>query len=126
MYAKGVEGTGKGSTRSENKGEYESKHKPELEAAGIDLYNRLAWFVGRAEEKDSGAPYVIAFSETGNDSAEGTERWDATLKGAEGFVVAKHVIIATGGRPWMPSPREVPGAEQYALTSDDIFSSGGE
>jgi len=33
---------------------------------------------------------------------------------------AKHIIIATGGRPYVPD--NVPGAREVAITSDDIFS----
>ena len=33
---------------------------------------------------------------------------------------AERILIATGGRPWMPSPEEVPGIE-HAITSDEAF-----
>ena len=35
-------------------------------------------------------------------------------------VTAERILIATGGRPWMPSPDAVPGIE-HAITSDEIF-----
>ncbi|XP_055388757.1 thioredoxin reductase-like [Condylostylus longicornis] len=34
----------------------------------------------------------------------------------------KYILIAVGGRPNVPSEEEVPGAQQYAITSDDLFS----
>jgi len=34
-------------------------------------------------------------------------------------ITAKHILIATGGRPRYP---DIPGAKDYAITSDDIFS----
>lgn len=41
-------------------------------------------------------------------------------KGQEKELVADHILIATGGRPLIPD--DVPGAREFALTSDDIFS----
>lgn len=35
---------------------------------------------------------------------------------------AKYILIAVGGRPHVPSAEEVPGAAEYAITSDDLFS----
>ncbi|XP_011551233.3 thioredoxin reductase 1, mitochondrial isoform X1 [Plutella xylostella] len=44
----------------------------------------------------------------------------ATLKnGSKKEVTAKHVVIAVGGRPHYP---DIPGALDYCITSDDIFS----
>lgn len=37
-------------------------------------------------------------------------------------LTAKHILIAVGGRPYIPSEDEVPGAKTYAITSDDLFS----
>ncbi|XP_043281869.1 thioredoxin reductase 1, mitochondrial isoform X2 [Venturia canescens] len=42
-----------------------------------------------------------------------------TSKGEEKILTAKTVIIAVGGRPRYP---EIPGAVEYGITSDDIFS----
>ena len=33
---------------------------------------------------------------------------------------ADHILIATGGRPTMPSPSEIPGAE-HGISSDGFF-----
>lgn len=41
-------------------------------------------------------------------------------KGSEKRVTAKNIIIAVGGRPSLPT--EIPGAVEYGITSDDIFS----
>jgi len=40
-------------------------------------------------------------------------------KGKEGKVTSKYFIIAVGGRPRYP---DIPGAKEYGVTSDDIFS----
>jgi thioredoxin/glutathione reductase (selenoprotein) len=42
------------------------------------------------------------------------------LKGQQYELTAEHILIATGGRPTIPS--DVPGAKEYAISSDDIFS----
>lgn len=44
----------------------------------------------------------------------------AKLKnGTERVLTTSHVIIAVGGRPNYPN---IPGAKEYCITSDDIFS----
>ncbi|KAJ9443039.1 Thioredoxin reductase SEP1 [Diplonema papillatum] len=40
-------------------------------------------------------------------------------KGAKETITARRIIVATGGRPSYP---EIPGAKEYGITSDDIFS----
>lgn len=37
----------------------------------------------------------------------------------ETIITAKHVLLATGGRPRYP---DIPGAKEFCITSDDIFS----
>ena len=39
--------------------------------------------------------------------------------GEEKVVTAKYILIAVGGRPNYP---DIPGAIEYGITSDDIFS----
>lgn len=39
--------------------------------------------------------------------------------GTEKVLNAKHIVIAVGGRPRYP---DIPGALEYGITSDDIFS----
>lgn len=40
-------------------------------------------------------------------------------KGQETLLTAKHVVIATGGRPRYP---DIPGAREHGISSDDLFS----
>jgi glutathione reductase (NADPH) len=42
------------------------------------------------------------------------------LKTSGKTVTAAKILIAVGGRPWMPSPEELPGVE-HAITSNEIF-----
>jgi glutathione reductase (NADPH) len=42
------------------------------------------------------------------------------LKTSGKTVRAAKILIAVGGRPWMPSPEELPGVE-HAITSNEIF-----
>ncbi len=35
-------------------------------------------------------------------------------------ITAKKILIATGGRPWLPSPEELPGVE-HVVTSNEMF-----
>ncbi|CAK0796792.1 unnamed protein product [Prorocentrum cordatum] len=67
-----------------------------LSEGSVTYYNALARFVG---------PNEVAFR---------------TARGAEGTLTAPAIVVATGGRPRVP--REVPGALQHAITSDDVFS----
>jgi len=41
-----------------------------------------------------------------------------TKRGKTAEITAKHVVIATGGRPKYPN---IPGAKEFAITSDDLF-----
>jgi glutathione reductase (NADPH) len=40
--------------------------------------------------------------------------------GKDRTVTAAQILVATGGRPWMPGPEELPGVE-HAITSDEAF-----
>ena len=42
-----------------------------------------------------------------------------TTKQGERLLTAKYILIAVGGRPRYP---DIPGAIEYGITSDDIFS----
>jgi len=54
--------------------------------------------------------------------------WDFIEKGTVhpemehkvGSLSTDNIILAVGGRPWIPSEAEIPGAK-YAITSDDVF-----
>lgn len=45
-----------------------------------------------------------------------------TFKGETKKATARYFLIAVGGRPVVPNEDDVPGAQQYAITSDDLFS----
>lgn len=45
-----------------------------------------------------------------------------TEKGEEKECSAKNIVITVGGRPVVPD--DVPGAKEFAITSDDIFIQG--
>ena len=64
-----------------------------LNASGADLYEERAELAG---------PDTIRLLKTGR------------------TVSARKILIATGGRPWMPSPEELPGVE-HAITSNEVF-----
>jgi thioredoxin reductase (NADPH) len=66
-----------------------------LRSANVTYINALAKFNG---------PREISYS----------------LKGEEKTITGKYILIAVGGRPHIP--RDVPGALEFAITSDDIFS----
>jgi len=61
-----------------------------LEKNGADLFKERAEFTG---------PHSLRLSKSGRE------------------ITAKHILIATGGRPWSP---EIPGSH-YTITSDDAF-----
>lgn len=42
--------------------------------------------------------------------------------GAQGKITGEKILISVGGRPWVPTADEVPGAQELAITSDDLFS----
>jgi len=67
-----------------------------LRSAGVEYINALASFQD---------PHTLAYQVWGQEPT--------TLR-------ARHIVIATGGRPIIPD--DVPGAREYAITSDDIFS----
>jgi len=72
-------------------------YKLGVKKAGVKYINALASFK---------SPHELAYTEGGQEK---------TLK-------AKYILLATGGRPSIPSASEVPGALEAAITSDDIFS----
>ena len=68
-----------------------------LRSAKVEYINALASFQD---------PHTLAYQVRGQEETQ-------TLK-------ARHILIATGGRPSIPD--DVPGAREHAITSDDIFS----
>lgn len=69
---------------------------------GIDLYSALARF-----EKGEAGHRRLSFVDS---------------SGQRGVIAARAVIIATGGRPFLPSDEATPGVKKFAISSDDIFS----
>ncbi|RCL88745.1 glutathione-disulfide reductase [Hyphomonas sp.] len=54
------------------------------------------------------------------DRAEFVDKNTLRLKNSGKTVTAKKILVAVGGRPWRPSPEELPGVE-HTITSDEIF-----
>lgn len=54
------------------------------------------------------------------DRAEFIDANTLRLKTSAKTVTARKILIAVGGRPWMPSAEELPGVE-HAITSNEIF-----
>eukprot|EP00494_Astrolonche_serrata_P029904 UN30171 len=67
-------------------------YRGQLKEVGVKYFNNLASFAG---------PHTISYKN----------------KDKEEKITGKNIIIAVGGRPWMPS---IPGIE-HAISSDDIF-----
>jgi glutathione reductase (NADPH) len=44
----------------------------------------------------------------------------STVQVGDRLVTAANILIAVGGKPWLPSPNELPGV-QHCISSDDIF-----
>uniref|UniRef100_I2CP09 Thioredoxin reductase n=2 Tax=Nannochloropsis gaditana TaxID=72520 RepID=I2CP09_NANGC len=70
-----------------------------LQSAHVEYINALTAFTG---------PHSVTYLPKGKEEGEEVE------------VSAAHIVIAVGGRPVVP--REVPGAVEYAVTSDDLFT----
>lgn len=61
-----------------------------------------------------------AGAEIFNDRAEFVDAHTLRLKRCGKTITAKKILIATGGRPWLPSPEELPGVE-HVVTSNEMF-----
>ena len=61
-----------------------------------------------------------AGAEVFNDRAEFVDAHTLRLKTSGRTVTARKVLIATGGRPWRPSPEELPGVE-HTISSNEVF-----
>jgi len=72
-------------------------------------------FSYRMGARKAGVELVNAFAKFKNQGDENTLEY--SLAGENKIVRAKHVVVAVGGRPTLPS---IPGIE-HAITSDDIF-----
>ena len=52
--------------------------------------------------------------------AEFVDAHTLRLKTSGKTITAKKILIATGGRPWRPSPEDLPGVE-HTISSNDVF-----
>lgn len=72
-------------------------------------------FTYRVALRNSGVEYINAYG-----SFEDKHKLKLVKKdGSESFLTAKNFLIATGERPKYP---EIPGAKEFGITSDDLFS----
>ncbi|MFN7056379.1 glutathione-disulfide reductase [Hyphomonas sp.] len=55
-----------------------------------------------------------------SERAEFVDAHTLRLKTSGRTVTAEKILIATGGRPWLPSPEELPGV-QHVITSNEVF-----
>lgn len=79
-----------------------------------DYVKSLNWGY-RVALQDKNVKYLNAYGEFVDHHRIKT----TTKRGKVQEITARHVIIATGGRPRYP---DIPGAKEYAVTSDDLFS----
>jgi len=91
------------------------KHNWEKMVSSIQDYIKSLNWGYRVALQDKKVKYINAYG-----VFIGHHRLHTTTKrGKKAEITAKHVIIATGGRPKYP---DIPGAKEYAITSDDLFS----
>jgi glutathione reductase (NADPH) len=64
-----------------------------LKSAGVEVFDERAEFV---------TPYAVHLAKSGK------------------TLTARKILIATGGRPWLPSPEDLPGVE-HVMTSNEMF-----
>jgi len=111
---------------------YTSKYGKEIRhsagygwSVGEVSYDHAKFAAGmRAEVDRLSATYdrnlKSAGAEVFNDRAEFVDAHTLCLTGSGKTVTAEKVLIATGGRPWRPSPEELPGVE-HTITSNEVF-----
>ncbi|XP_044734288.1 thioredoxin reductase 1, mitochondrial isoform X3 [Chrysoperla carnea] len=71
-------------------------------------------WVTRVELRDKKVEYINGYA-----TFKDAHTLTATTKQGERTVTGKYILIAVGGRPRYP---EIPGAVEYGITSDDLFS----
>ncbi|EZG63622.1 thioredoxin reductase [Gregarina niphandrodes] len=92
----------------------------------VQLYIKQLNFSYRRGLRSAGVEYInakatlLAAPERAQSGAKSGRVVEYTLKGERKEVRAKCVLVAVGGRPYIP--RDVPGAVELAVTSDDLFS----
>ncbi|KAL8454867.1 hypothetical protein Emag_001233 [Eimeria magna] len=96
-----------------------------LRSAGVTYINALATLKSsnsiEYEEKGVVSPITPLRNQSKAElNAAAAAVAAAAVALAKKLVKARHILIAVGGRPSIP--REVPGAREYCITSDDVFS----
>ena len=89
-------------------------HNWETLMTNIKTHIRKLNFSYRSGLKSSKVKYINAYAKFKNKNEV-----EYTHKNETKTLTAKHFIIAVGGRPYIPE--DIPGAKEYAITSDDIF-----
>lgn len=89
-------------------------HNWETLMNNIKTHIRKLNFSYKSGLKSSNVKYINAYAKFKN-----INEVEYTHKIENKTLTAKHFIIAVGGRPYIPD--DIPGAKQYAITSDDIF-----
>lgn len=93
-------------------------HWPALTESVQNHIKSVNW-VTRVDLRDKKIEYINGLGEF-----KDTHTIIATLKnGSKKELTAKNIVIAVGGRPHYPN---IPGALEYCISSDDIFSLGHE
>ena len=81
-----------------------------------DLVKKLN-FTYKNSLRSAGVTYIN--SEAALSDKEGGVYFSDPISGERIFLRANKILIATGGRPVLP---EIPGAKEFGITSDDIFT----
>jgi len=92
------------------------KHSWESLVSAVQMHIKSLNFGYRTGLRKAGVEYQNAYARIKGDHEVEFRRKDNTT----GVIKAGRVLIAVGGRPYIPS--DIPGAREFAITSDDIFS----
>jgi len=91
------------------------KHNWQTMVGSIQDYIKSLNWGYRVALQDKQVKYLNAYGEFVDHHRVKT----TTKRGKVQEITAKHILIATGGRPKYP---DIPGAKEYGITSDDLFS----
>lgn len=83
----------------------------------VQNYIKKLNFNYRTQLRTKNVKYINALA-----TVEGPYEIGYMDKNEKKILTTKNILISTGGRPYVPDESEVPGAHQYAITSDDLFS----
>lgn len=90
------------------------KHSWEALREAVQNHIKSVNWVTRVELRDKKVEYINALGKF-----KDSHTIEATTKQGERQLTSKYILIAVGGRPQYP---DIPGAKEYGITSDDIFS----